>query len=255
MTHVLDYSTDISFSAMAKRYITTDLFAEDWFLELTHESKLFWIYAFLNCDHAGFLKANIRPFNALNGTLIVLDATLTEINAEKERIMRVSERLLYLTGFVEFQYGNLLNPSNRVHKSVIDIHFEHSVSLEKLNKNLAPTVTLDSPLIGVKDKDKDKDKDKVVQYTGAEIPTMEEVIKQFGASMAVIGMDASMLGGAEKLGETFYAHYESQGWRKGNGMAIFKWKPMVSEWIAREKGRQISNPKNGEKVKTTRSWD
>jgi hypothetical protein len=242
---------------MAKRYITTDLFAEDWFLEMSADVKLFWIYSFLTCDHAGFLKANIRPFNALNGTSITLDTALNEINAEKVRIMRVSERVLYLTGFVDFQYGNVLNPSNRVHKSVIDLHVEHNITLDKSVVNKAPCMGNDSPLEGVKDKDKDKDIDKVdfTKNALAETPTVEQVVEQFRSIMASVGMDATMLGGCEKLGATFHAHYESQGWVKGNGMAIYKWKPMVSEWIAKEKGRQISNPKNGEKPKAQRSWD
>jgi len=43
---------------MAKRFIDTALFDDEWFMELSKEGKLFWIYAMTKCDHAGILQLN-----------------------------------------------------------------------------------------------------------------------------------------------------------------------------------------------------
>ena len=241
---------------MAKRFITTDLFSEDWFLELSTETKLFWIYAFLNCDHAGVLRANIRPFNALNGLSVELDTVLDEINHQKQRIQKLTDRTLFIVGFVQFQYGRELNPQNRVHKSVLEIFEKHGISFEKQGVNMG----FNSTLIGVKDKDKDKDKDKVqflekekTENSNFEIPSESDCQNAFRSVMVSNGMDPEQMGGFMVLGSGFFAHYESQGWKKGNGMMIHKWKPLVSEWIGRERGRQTLN--KTEQTKHTRTWE
>ncbi len=73
-----------------------------------------------------------------------------------EKIEARGDEKLVVTGFIEFQYGDL-NPDNRVHKSVLN-------RLEKL----APIKDLTSPLLGAKDKDKDKDQDKEKEKGSAE---------------------------------------------------------------------------------------
>lgn len=246
---------------MAKRFISTDLFSEDWFLDLQNETKLFYIYSLLNCDHAGILKANVRAFNSLNCTEVRIDSLLEQINGSTLKMQKIGENLLYLVDFVNFQYGPVLNPANRAHKSVIDILTSHKIKFT--SSILGATEGLESTSLGVKDKDKEKDKEKEVvslnleksefsNFQNFDIPTEEQAQEAFRSSMVSLGMDPSMMGGSEALGSNFFRHYESQGWRKGNGMQIFKWKALVSTWLASEKGRQAG--KNTNQV-TQRSWD
>ena len=44
---------------MAKRFIDTEIFNDDWFMELSKDAKLFYIFYITNCDHAGILKLNL----------------------------------------------------------------------------------------------------------------------------------------------------------------------------------------------------
>ena len=43
---------------MAKRFTSTEIWNEDWFLDMPAEYKLFWYYMLCECDHAGLFKVN-----------------------------------------------------------------------------------------------------------------------------------------------------------------------------------------------------
>jgi hypothetical protein len=86
--------------------------------------------------------------------------------------------------------------------------------------------------------------------------TVEEIIKCFSSTMASIGLPPDAYGGAEMLGNDFYNHYSSQGWRKGNGMPITLWRVMIPTWLAKQKGMNIqTTKKSSDKPKPQRSWD
>lgn len=135
---------------MAKRFIGTDIWNQDWFLDMPNEYKLFWNYILCECDHAGLFKVNIRVFNVLVGCNISTDRSLEYFNSDKERIRVIKPTLWYIEDFISFQYGVQLNSANRVHKSIIAL-------LELNEVNLGSIRGLKGLKEGVKDKDKDKD--------------------------------------------------------------------------------------------------
>jgi hypothetical protein len=135
---------------MAKRFIGTDIWNQDWFLDMPNEYKLFWNYILCECDHAGLFKVNVRMFNALVGCNISTDRSLEYFNADKDRVRVIKPTLWYIEDFISFQYGVQLNSANRVHKSIIDL-------LELNEVNLGSIRGLKDLKEGVKDKDKDKD--------------------------------------------------------------------------------------------------
>jgi hypothetical protein len=224
---------------MAKRFISTDLFREDWYLELDIEVRLFFIYAITNCDHAGVLKANVRAFNALNGTQVGKDTILEQINSEKQRIKKISESKWFINDFIKFQYGDTLNPANRAHASVIKILEEEGINYDYVKP-------LTSPLVGVKDKEKDKDKDKAILYGNH--PELTDVSERFRSVSTSAGYDPMQVN-SDVMAKRFFEYYESQGWKKANGMPIHKWQPLVSTWFSKEKSNFKGTPK------TTRTWD
>ena len=52
---------------MAKRFIDTNLFDDEMFLELSKDAKLFFLYFITKCDHAGVLKLNKKLFEFQTG--------------------------------------------------------------------------------------------------------------------------------------------------------------------------------------------
>jgi len=135
---------------MAKRFTATEIWSEDWFLDMPMEYKLFWYYMLSTCNHAGFFKVNLRSFCGLNGVNLTSTKVLEYFNAGKQRIRVVNNSLWLIDDFFVYQYGSTLNPNNRVHNSIVKEYLKHGVELTSIRglKDLKD---------GVKDKDKDKD--------------------------------------------------------------------------------------------------
>lgn len=106
---------------MSKRFSATELWDEDWFLDMPNEYKLFWFYMLSTCDHAGFYKVNLKRFMAINNVKISAEKALALFNFGKCRIRPLKEGFWFVEDFIVFQYGHKLNKKNRLHLSVVDL--------------------------------------------------------------------------------------------------------------------------------------
>ncbi len=143
---------------MAKRFTATEIWNEDWFLDMPSEYKLFWYYMLSTCNHAGFYKVNLRSFCGLNGVNLTSNKVLEYFNAGKQRIRVINSSLWLIDDFFVYQYGSTLNLNNRVHISIEKEYLKHGIELTSIRG-------LKEVKDGVKDKDKDKDKDSKVLNT------------------------------------------------------------------------------------------
>ena len=135
---------------MAKRFIDTDLFRKPFMRSLEAPYKALWIYLLCECDHAGVWVVELDVAQIRMGLKLDPEKVIEKMGGAVVSIDGGSK--WYLPDFVTFQYGTL-NPSNRVHASVID-------RLSRLGIDPSEPVQnkpLTSPLQGAKDKDKDKD--------------------------------------------------------------------------------------------------
>lgn len=133
---------------MAKRFTATEIWKEDWFLDMTIEYKLFWYYMLSNCDHAGLFKVNLRSFCGLMEVKLTSNKVLEYFNAGKERIRIVSESVWLIEDFFVYQYGTTFNWNNRVHESIGELYKRHNIEIKSIRG-----------LLDLKDRVKDKDKD------------------------------------------------------------------------------------------------
>ncbi len=85
---------------MAKRFIDTGLFDDEWFAELDQDGKIFWIYYVTKCDHAGLLKYNKKLIEFQTG----IKSLERVIELFGKRLVRVKEELLFCPKFISFQY-------------------------------------------------------------------------------------------------------------------------------------------------------
>jgi hypothetical protein len=111
---------------MAKRFIDTGLFDDEWFSELKLQSKIFWIYFITKCDHAGFLKYNERLIKFQTG-IQDLPETLKEFSPN--RVVRVSEQLLFSPKFVHYQYPHFPNCNFAAAKSAMQIMTKNGIDI------------------------------------------------------------------------------------------------------------------------------
>lgn len=162
---------------MAKRFLETTIWDEDWFLMMPTDYKLFFLWIVCKCDHAGFYRPNIELFKRSTGCQIDPKAALEYFNDEKERIMVLGNGRWFIVGFISFQYGSKLNESNRVHNSILQLLALNEVKLGSIRG-------LIDHKEGVKDKDKDKDK---------EIEVVQEIILPATTLFTEIGMTHDQL--------------------------------------------------------------
>lgn len=129
---------------MSKRLTGTNKWDQAWFRKLSPTMKCVWMFMLDRCDHAGILEIDFESMSFFVGENIDEEQFL---NIFSDKIKQISSSKIFITDFIEFQYG-VLNPDNRVHKSVIS-------RLEKLGSFKG----LKNPLLGDKDKEKDNKKD------------------------------------------------------------------------------------------------
>ena len=206
---------------MAKRFTDTMKWNEDWYLDLSLIDKLFWIYICDNCDHAGIFKPNKRMFELLIGGEIDVQKFLNTVNQDKARICVLGNGRWFLAGFIEFQYGNKLNPNNRVHKSILNILNDNDLNLEVFDTK----VRLDAPTKETRN-----------------IPeSIQEVITYFKGK-----------GSNKREAERFYFYYESQGWRVGKN-PMKDWRMAASGWISRNKKNEPDSDYLGGQLKAMKN--
>jgi hypothetical protein len=117
---------------MAKRFASTEIWKEDWFLEMPCEYKLFWLYVLSACDQAGFFKINTVVFNSSNSVNINIDTAIEFFNKGKKRIRKVNGSMWLIEDFFKFQYGQKFNLTNKMHLGIEKIYSGHGVSISSL---------------------------------------------------------------------------------------------------------------------------
>jgi hypothetical protein len=102
---------------MSKRFIDSGIFDDDWFMDLSKDAKLLWVYFITKCDHAGILK--------LNDKLCKVQTDIKDLNGVIKqlgnRLVTVSEHLYFIPKFIEFQYPGFPNSKVRQQISAVDI--------------------------------------------------------------------------------------------------------------------------------------
>lgn len=136
---------------MAKRFTSTEIWNEDWFIEMPLEYKFFWFYILSSCDHSGLFKINLKMFCTLHNVQIDQEIAIELFNKGKKRIRKVNGSMWLIEDFFLFQYGKRLNIHNTVHMSIKEQYNKYGVELGSIRG-------LTEVSERVKDKDKDKDK-------------------------------------------------------------------------------------------------
>lgn len=134
---------------MPKRFFASEIWEEDWFLDMPNEYKQYWFYMLAKCDHAGIFRVNLRTFRGLVGVNLESNRSLELINHDKQRIRVIRPDVWLIEDFFVYQYGPKFSVKNRVHVSVAAIYEKYGIELTSIRGLIVPKH-------GVKDKDKDK---------------------------------------------------------------------------------------------------
>lgn len=102
---------------MAKRFIDTGLFDDDWFMDLGKDAKILWLYFLTKCDHAGMLRMN-EKLCTVQTSIKDLPETIKQLG---NRIITVSERLYFIPKFLQYQYPGFPDSKAKAQLSAIEI--------------------------------------------------------------------------------------------------------------------------------------
>lgn len=117
---------------MAKRFIDTEMFCDEWFSELSKDAKLFFIYFITTCDHAGVLKLNKKLCEFQTG-LKNIDTVIKELG---NSLVTVKEQLYFMPKFIKFQYPNFPNSAVKQQDSALKLLKQYGFWNEELNSYL-----------------------------------------------------------------------------------------------------------------------
>lgn len=198
---------------MSKRFIDTGIFDDDWFMDLSKDAKLLWLYFITKCDHAGIIKLN-EKLCKLQTEIKDLDGVIKQLG---NRLVTVSEHLYFIPKFIEFQYPGFPNSKVRQQISAVDILTKYGL-FDKENltvtKELANTyehVTVNDTVI-VNDNEPEK----------TAIPEFLE-FKNYALENAP-SINLTKL-------ELKYKSWVVSGWKDGNGKPIKNWKSKLLNTI------------------------
>ena len=105
---------------MSKRFISTDLFSDEWFMDLSKDGKLLYIYLFTNCDHAGIIKLN-RKLLKFQTDIKDLDKNIEELGNRCVSVSKELNNVYFLPKFIKFQYPGFPNSRVKQQESAVKI--------------------------------------------------------------------------------------------------------------------------------------
>ena len=138
---------------MAKRFIDTKMFEDEWICSLSKDAKLFFIYYITTCDHAGILKLNRKLCEFQTG----LKNTDTVIKELGKSLVSVKENVYFMPRFIKFQYPNFPKSTVKQQDSALKILKSYNLFNDETNSYL----TLSKELPNSYDSDSDSDSDNV----------------------------------------------------------------------------------------------
>jgi hypothetical protein len=129
---------------MAKRFIDTGLFDDEWFSSLTSDGKIGWMYCITKCDHAGIIDFNEKLFTFQTG----VNSLATVIKELGNRLVRVNDQKKYfIPKFIDFQYPKFPQSSVKQQDSAIKILKSLGLWSEETNSYLTVRQELPNPYV------------------------------------------------------------------------------------------------------------
>lgn len=136
---------------MPKRFTDSEKWKDPFFIELSANYKLVWLYLLDDCNHAGIWKKSIKRLN------FDCETNFTEQEILKtfgDRIIVLSEDKWFIPKFVYFQHGkDFIKSKQKQAESAIKILNEYNLLKENGNGSITlnlplsnPTPTLTEPL-------------------------------------------------------------------------------------------------------------
>lgn len=218
---------------MAKRFIDTELFDDEWYMDLSKDSKIFWIYCITKCNHAGILELNKKLCKYQTG-IKDLQTVFKELD---NRLVTLKQPYIFIPKFLFYQYPNFPNSNVKAQKSAIDILIKFDV-LDKssltLKEGLSNSYEYGNGYeygYGNEKEDEKKLKKESVD-SKKNIPDFEEFLNYAKQIEPLIDDNAVRYK---------YNAWVENGWKDGYDKQIKNWKTKISNTIPHLNKKQKQN--------------
>jgi uncharacterized phage protein (TIGR02220 family) len=161
-----------------KRFTDTNKWDKPWFRRLPLAMKAFWDFVCNKCDCSGVWVVDLEAANFYIGVPLKESEILSVFG---DRIRPIGDGKWWLCGFIEFQYGQLVEAC-KPHKAVIGTLRKHGIYTLYLDYSKG----METPQEKEKDKEKEKEKDKD-GGVGALAPTDEQWTESTGKARIILG--------------------------------------------------------------------
>lgn len=129
---------------MAKRLTDTEIWDQDWYIDLPSKYKLLWNYIKDKCDYVGIWRPNKGIAQRIIGEPLNLDEFLGFVNVGKPRIIALPTGRWFLRDYFIFQYGDVFSPTSLIHKGALKQLVSNGIHItEVLGNNVGELKNLD----------------------------------------------------------------------------------------------------------------
>lgn len=126
---------------MAKRFIDTELWDKEWFMELSAKHKLLLRFLFDRCDVAGVWSPNWVLASVLLGEKV----TKEDLEQLHDQVVLLEDGKVFIPGFIKFQYGKL-SKDCKPHVPIYKLLDKHGIDVNAIemsdeigkNHNITP---------------------------------------------------------------------------------------------------------------------
>lgn len=203
---------------LAKRFIDTLIFDDEWFCDLSKDSKLFFIYFITKCDHAGILR--------LNKNLCKFQTGITDFERVSKELancfLTVKEDLLFMPKYLKFQYPNFPQSQIRQQDSAIKILKSFNLWDEKVNSYLTVSKELVNSYVNVNVNVINNKDGEIKNLT---LPTETEFLDYCKSFLGIKYLSYEF-----SLKAKFESWVENK-WKDGNDNKIKNWKTKIKNTI------------------------
>lgn len=210
---------------MAKRFIDTNMFSDEWFSELSKDGKLFFVYFITNCDHAGILKVNKKLLDFQTG-IKNLETVTKELG---NSLVRVKDGVYFMPKFIKFQYPNFPKSTVKQQVGAINILKHYNLWDEKNNTYLTVTKELGNSYVYVNDNVDNN-------YSMPEFSVFLEYAKSQKPNVCETALKLK------------YDSWKVNGWKNGNNKPIKNWKTAINNTLPYIKETDIKPVYTGKSI-------
>jgi hypothetical protein len=207
---------------MSKRFVDTGIFDDDWFMDLSKDAKLLWLYFITKCDHAGILKLN-EKLCKVQTDIKDLTGTIKQLG---NRLVTVSEHLYFIPKFIEFQYPGFPKSNVKQQDSVIKILTKYNLIQEG---KIRVSEELPNTYVYVNGNDNGNEEGKIEKLNIPEFEEFKEYALRSNPSIDILGLELK------------YKAWIENNWRDGNGKKIINWKSKLLNTMPFIKVKQMNN--------------